>query len=66
MKIKKDNYCWGSFTYDRKKDVLRADMKIEKLSDVIEALTIYFDENKNGTTLIIMWDDVKASLPISL
>jgi hypothetical protein len=64
--LNKDNYCWGSFTYDSKKDVLRADMKIEKLSDVIEALTIYFDENKNGTTLIIMWDDVKASLPISL
>jgi hypothetical protein len=62
----KDNFCWGSFNYDAKKDVFRADMKIEKIADITEALTLYFDDNKSGANFIIMWDNIKATLPISL
>jgi hypothetical protein len=64
--ISKDNYCWGSFTYDSKKDLLRTDISIEKINDTVEALTMYFDDTSTGANLIIMWDDVKATLPISL
>ncbi len=63
--ISKDNYSWGSFTYDNKKDVLRTDIDIEKNSESVEAFTIYFDETKNGANLIFLWDELKASLPIA-
>jgi len=64
--ISKDCYSWGSFTYNIKKDAMRADMKVEKNTENIEALTMYFDEGTNNTNLVIMWDDVKATLPISI
>ena len=64
--VSKDNFSWGSFTYDAKKDLLRTDISIEKNSETVEALTMYFEETKKGANLIIMWDDVKATLPIIL
>ncbi|MCZ2223649.1 MAG: DUF2911 domain-containing protein [Chitinophagales bacterium] len=62
----KDNFGWGSFNYDAKKDALRVDCTIEKTQDITDALTIYFENTNNGANLIIMWDNVKALLPISL
>ncbi len=64
--ISKDNFSWGSFTYDAKKDLLRTDITIEKNPETVEALTMYFEETKKGANLIIMWDDIKAALPITL
>ncbi len=60
----KDNYAWGSFTYDPKKDLLRTDITVDKNSEIVEPLTIYFDETRNGANLIFLWDDLKAVLPI--
>ncbi|MFP5040364.1 DUF2911 domain-containing protein [Parasediminibacterium sp. JCM 36343] len=64
--INKDNYCWGSFIYDSKKDLLRTDVPAERNSEVVEAFTIYFEEVKTGANLIVLWDNLKAALPISL
>lgn len=64
--LNKDNFCWGSFTYDIKKDILRTDIPIEKTTEIAEPFTIYFEETKNGANLVILWDDVKAMLPILL
>jgi len=61
-----DNYSWGSFTYDAKKDMLRTEIPVEKLNDRIEALTIYFDETTTGANLVMLWDNVKATLPITV
>ena len=66
MIVSKDNYCWGSFTYDPKKDLVRTEINIEKNTENVEALTMYFEETNIGANLIIMWDDIKAALPISL
>lgn len=60
----RDNYSWGSFSYDSKKDVLRADIDITRHSETVEAFTIYFDETKSGANMIFLWDDAKATLPI--
>ena len=49
-----------------KNDLLRTEIKVEKVAEIIENFTIYFDETKNGANLIIMWDDTKATLPIGL
>ena len=64
--INKDNYCWGNFIYDIKKDVLRATVNIEKNTETVEAMTMYFEDTKTGANLIILWDDVKVIMPIGL
>jgi len=64
--INKDNFCWGNFTYDTKKDIIRTDIVLEKNIETVEAFTIYFDDTKNGANLIFLWDDIKTSLPITL
>ena len=64
--INRDNYMWGHFKYDSKKDVLRKEVDVEKNTEIVEAFTMYFEETATGANLIILWDDRKASLPISL
>ena len=56
---------WGAFQYDQKKDVLRTDIKTEKLQEAAEAFTITFEKATGGANLIIAWDDVKAVLPLN-
>jgi hypothetical protein len=66
--LNKDNYCWGGFTYNSKKDELKTTISITKSNELVEAFTMYFDDITPGiktTNLIIEWDDVKAKLPIS-
>ena len=63
--LNRDNYSWGNYAYDSKKDVLRTDIDIDKNAENTEAFTIYFDETKNGANLIMLWDDLKAVLPIT-
>lgn len=64
--INKDNYCWGNYSYNAKNDLVRVVCKVEKNAEVVENFTIYFEETKKNTQLTIMWDDLKASLPITL
>lgn len=64
--VNRDNYSWGGYTYDSKKDVLRTDIDVEKNTDTVEAFTMYFDDGKNSANLVFLWDDLKASLPISI
>src|SRR4051812_36402428 len=56
---------WGAFQYDEKKDVLRTDVKLEKQQDPIEAFTLVFDKTDSGADMIMAWDNVKATLPIT-
>lgn len=64
--LNKDNFCWGNFSYDAKKDLLRTDVDINRNTENTEAFTIFFEETKNGAQLVILWDDLKAGLPISV
>ena len=64
--VSKDNFCWGNYSYNQKNDLTRVEVKVEKNIEIVENFTIYFDETKTGSNLVIMWDDAKASLPISL
>jgi hypothetical protein len=54
---------WGLY-YNPKKDVLRTDVDVMMGEKVIEAFTMYFEDVKDGTNLIIMWDNIKVILPI--
>jgi hypothetical protein len=59
----KDNYSWGAFSYKQSNDVSRVDIPITRPSGMqVEFFTMYFDERNH---LVILWDDVKAILPIT-
>lgn len=64
--INKDTFSWGSFTYNAKKDVVRVDIPVQATDEISEALTIYFDDNATGANLVMMWDNIKAVLPVGL
>jgi hypothetical protein len=56
---------WGAFQYDDKKDVLRTNVKLESQQEPIEAFTLLFDKTDSGANMIMAWDNVKATLPIT-
>jgi len=60
-----DNFSWGNFSYNAKKDLLRVQVPVIKTMDTTEAFTLYFEETNLGAGLIVMWDQVKVMLPIS-
>ena len=64
--LNKDNDTWGAFKYDEQKDVLRTSVPVQKLNEGVEALAMTFEKSDSGCNLIIAWDNIKASLPISL
>lgn len=63
--VNKDNYSWGSFTYNSKQDLARVDVPVQTTKDDVEALTMYFDQQSKNTALIIIWENLKVSLPIT-
>jgi hypothetical protein len=64
--INKENDVWGAFAYDMKKDILRTDVKTEKTKEQVESFTMKFEETGTGANLLIAWEDVKVSLPVTL
>lgn len=64
--LNKELDSWGAFLYNSKKDVVRIDLPIQNQTDSVEALTMYFETSTNGTNLIMLWDNVKTVLPISI
>lgn len=63
--INKDTDVWGAFVYDSKKDVLRADVPVQKTAEAVEYFSMGFEKTKNGCALNIAWDDITTALPIS-
>lgn len=61
----KETDSWGAFQYDPKKDVLRVDVPVQKLTEPAEAFTMQFEKDSTGINLAIMWDNVKALVPFS-
>jgi Protein of unknown function (DUF2911) len=64
--LNKDLNTWGSFKYDKAKDVLRVDIAVQKATEIAEAFYIYFDKTITGFSLNAGWDDVKITLPINM
>jgi hypothetical protein len=54
---------WG-LAYNEKKDALRTGVPVQNTGTPVEALTIFFEDIKGGTTLNILWDNIKVVLPI--
>ncbi len=64
--LNKDTDVWGAFKYDEKKDVVRSTVPVQKLPEATEMFTMFFEKATNGIDLIMMWDDVKVVLPVSI
>ena len=58
-------YSWG-LEQNRQKDLMQFEVSVEKTNLAIEYFTIAFEKKLDKTTsLIFLWDDVKAKLPVS-
>ena len=66
MILNKDTDTWGAFKYDSKKDVMRTDVQAQKADEVVESMSMWFEKSTSGLSLIIAWEQVKVSLPITL
>ena len=64
--LNKDTDTWGAFKYDSKKVVLLTDVLVQKTEETVESLSMVFEKSANGMSLIIAWEQVKVSLPITL
>ena len=66
MILNKDTDTWGAFKYDSTKDVVRTDVAVQKTDDVVESMSMFFEKSTTGISLIIAWEQVKVTLPITL
>jgi Protein of unknown function (DUF2911) len=66
MILNKDTDTWGAFKYDSKKDLLRIDVPVQKTDEVVEAMSMMFEKSATGISLIIAWEEVKVTVPITL
>lgn len=64
--VNKDTDVWGAFKYDSKKDVARLELPVEKTEEVVEALAMVFEKSTTGINLIVAWEQVRVTIPISL
>lgn len=62
--VNKDTDVWGSFGYNKSKDIVRTEVAVKKMDMSIESLSMAFEKATDGYNLIIAWDKVKISLPI--
>ncbi len=66
MILNKDTDTWGAFKYDSKKDLLRTDVPAQKTGEIIESMSMLFEKSATGISLIIAWEQMKVTLPITL
>ena len=66
MILNKDTDTWGAFKYDSKKDIVRTDVPVQKTDETVESMSMWFEKTTSGISLVIAWEQVKVSLPITL
>jgi hypothetical protein len=56
---------WGSYNYVEKSDVIRMQIPVQPIKDVIyEPFTIMFDQKNSIAELVMLWDKTKVAIPI--
>ena len=64
--VNKEIDIWGAFKYDSGKDIVRADIPVQKQIDPLEAFAMFFEKAASGFVLTATWDNALVSLPISV
>ena len=54
---------WGAYNYNPKKDLWRFEVPSQTTDRIYDAFTISFDQRNELADLLIMWDNVKVSIP---
>ena len=62
----RDIFTWGTFNYNEKNNALSADVSVEKRNTVAERLYIYFQKTASGANMMMTWDNVQVTLPITI
>ncbi|GGD49367.1 hypothetical protein GCM10011514_11950 [Emticicia aquatilis] len=55
---------WGDFSYDSNKNVLNFEANVSTNTDIYEGFTIQFEDITNGFNMLLLWDNVKVTVPI--
>ncbi len=66
MIINKETDVWGSFIYNQSKDIVRVEVPVQSLSQPTELLGMTFERHNGILNLIIAWESLKVSLPITI
>lgn len=61
--INTDVGMWGAYNYNPKKDLWRFEVASQSTDKIYEPFTISFDQRNELADLLIMWDNVKVSIP---
>lgn len=61
--INTDVGMWGAYNYNPKKDLWRFEVPSQTTDRIYDAFTISFDQRNELADLLIMWDNVKVSIP---
>jgi len=62
--INSDTDVWGSYYYDKEKDVARLDVPV-KNTDEVEHFSIAFTKETDGANMILAWDNIMVAVPFS-
>jgi hypothetical protein len=56
---------WGTeYEIHKNKDVLKIDVPSGNSTDLVEKFRIDFDENSNGVSMILRWENTEVAVPI--
>ncbi len=64
--INKEVDTWGSFIYDAKHDLARIDVPVQKLSEAVEAFSLYFNKSATGFDLVAAWENTMVNIPFTV
>lgn len=63
--LNSDHEQWGAYNHDESKDVLKVNVPVEELGEVVETFTIGFENVMgNKADLVMMWDRTRVRLNI--
>ena len=63
--VNKETDTWGSFKYDAKKDIVRVEVPVKNTGVPVESFSMFFEKKTAGINLIIAWEMVQVTLPIT-
>lgn len=64
--LNEDTDTWGTYAYDKSKDIVRFNVPVKPLNTFVEALTIVFAPQPAGANLIIAWDKTSVQVPVTI
>lgn len=62
--LNSDTDIWGSYYYDKDKDVARMDVPVNNI-DEMEYFSIAFTKETDGANMILAWDNISVVVPFS-